>query len=243
MNAGKPGLLTRVLGRGAPVAAGSTAVTVAQPWQPPPVRSPVPRARLVYAFDATWSRHHAWAAAQKLQDRLLAVLPGQLEVALAWHSGGEVTFSKFTSNPARLRDQAAGVKCVAGTTQLLPILERVAARDRAAVVLYVGDCFEEDERRAARIADKLRLRETRVIILHDGPPPDAFAVITERTGGALLPFDTSALDRLGDLLQAVAVLAVGNVELVEAQKAALPAASLLLENLDPKRLLIGRAKS
>ena len=68
---------------------------------------------------------------------------------------------------------------------------------------------------------------------------EVFAEIAERTGGALLPFDISSFDRIGEeLLELVAVLAVEAV----AAKPATPAATLLLEKLDPKRLLIGHAK-
>jgi hypothetical protein len=189
--------------------------------------------RLVFAIDATASREPAWEALSKpLHDKLLAALPDGLEVALAIHGGGRLqTFSRFTSNPAELRDIAASVRCQSGETRLLDILDRAAGEKGVSCVCYVGDAFEEDAKRARRIADALRLNGTRVIILHDGPPPDAFGMIAERTGGALLPFDSSALDALGELLQAVAVLAVGDVELLIAQQERMPAATLLLEHL------------
>jgi hypothetical protein len=132
------------------------------------------------------------------------------------------------------------VTCIAGRTQLVPILERVVGME-GATVLYVGDDFEESAKRARAVADRLLLQGTRVIILHDGPPPRAFGMIADRTGGALLSFDT-APDQLAGLLQAVAVLAVGNADLLETKQATLPAATLLLEHLDPKRLMIGHGK-
>jgi hypothetical protein len=226
-------------------AVAKPAENVPAPWVPPasePWVPPADKARLVFALDATASRKHAWEHAKRLQDRLLnGVAACALEIALAVHSGGKVRFSKnFTSDAGKLRDLAASVECRAGSTKLLPILERVAARDLARTVLYVGDAFEEDAGEARRIADRLRARETRVIILHDGPPPSAFGMIADMTGGTLLPFDTSALDRLGDLLQAVGVYAAGGAEALKTAAPTLPAATLLLENLDPKRLLIGR---
>ena len=84
-------------------------------------------------------------------------------------------------------------------------------------------------------------QETRVIILHDGPPPVAFGEIAERSGGALLPF-ASALDQLGELLGAVAALAVGGIAAVEEQQATMPAAAVLLEKLDPKQLMIAHKR-
>lgn len=212
------------------------------------------RPRLVFAFDATASREPAWGAARQLQDSLLAALPGELEVALAVHAGSRVTlFSDFTSNASELRDQAAGVRCAAGITRLLDILDRaVKLKPAPSVVVYVGDVFEESRRRALRLADDLLLRGTRVIILHDTghpggasrrvsvlPGDDVFNELAERTGGAVLPFDITALPSLRELLQAVAVLAVGDVELLQKKQATMPAAKLLLENLGSKPPLIG----
>lgn len=203
------------------------------------------RPRLVVGFDATISRQAAWDAFSKpLHDKVLRALPGELLVALAVHGGNRVhTFTPFVADAGELRDRAAGVTCRAGQTRLIEILERVARmREGVGVVLYIGDAFEEDERDARRIADVLARRQTRVIILHDGPPPAAFGEIVDRTAGALLPFDTSALDALGALLEAVAVLAVGDVELLETKQATMPAATLLLEHLSDRKFSTRRAR-
>jgi hypothetical protein len=200
------------------------------------------RPRLVFAFDATSSRSHVWSRAIKLADALLRAVPDQLDVALAVHGGGLVhTFTPFTSKLGKLRDTAAGVRCQAGGTRLLDILARVLKIDPPpAVVLYIGDAFEENEKQARRMADALLAKETRVIILHDGPAPRAFGVIAERSGGALLPFNARAVDKLDELLGVVAVLAVGGIEAVEEQAPVVPAANELLHKLDPSRLLLGR---
>jgi hypothetical protein len=220
----------------APVPKAETAER-AGPWMPP---EPVTALRLVLAVDATASRAGAWGAAKALTDDMLGALPGKLEAALAVHGGSKVkTFTRFTSNPGKLRDMAAGIECESGTTRLLEILEQVLAMRRVGWVVYIGDAFEEDEAKARKIADKLLAKGTRVIILHDGPPLDVFASITERTGGALLPFEAAALSRMGELFAAVAVVAVGGTEALKARQATMPAATLLLEHLDPKRLLIG----
>lgn len=200
------------------------------------------RPRLVFAVDATASREPVWRNAKKRTDALFKALPGELDVALAVHAGGRLhTFTPFTAKPGKLRDMAAGVKCQAGGTRLLDILARVLKLDRVGVVLYIGDAFEESEATACRLADALLKQETRVVILHDcRKPPVAFAEIAERSGGALLPFDASAVDHLGELLGAVAVLAAGGVEAVAERQATVPAASELLHKLDPKHLLLGR---
>ena len=168
----------------------------AGPWVPP---EPMTAVRLVLAVDATASRATAWGAAKALTNDLLGALPGNLEAAFAVYGGNELKpFTRFTSNPGKLRDLAAGIKCKAGNTQLLEILERVLTMRGVGWVVFIGDAFEEDEAKARQIADKLLAKGTRVIILHDGPALDVFASITERTGGALLPFHASGLARMGD---------------------------------------------
>ena len=208
------------------------------PWLPDAV--PAARKRLVFAFDATASRSDAWDAAKGLTDTLLGTLPGQLDVALAVHGGEKLhTFTGFTANAGKLRDKAAGVQCRAGFTKLLDILRRVDSLGNVDVVLYIGDAFEESEAKAAKLADRLGQGGTRVVILQDGDDDDArgvFAGIAERTGGALLPFNISSLKRVRELTEAVAVLAVGGTELLETKQATMPAATLLLEHLDTKRI-------
>lgn len=202
--------------------------------------------RLLFGFDATASRAKSWRHATKLTDTLLAALPDRLGVCLAVHGGGRLhTLTRYTTSPAKLRDRAAGVYCEAGGTRLLDILAHSAAV-QADLVLYIGDSFEELASKAGALADRLRRCGTRVIILQEGDDDYArgvFGEIADRTGGAVLPFDVSSFDRIGkELLELIAVLAADGVAAVEARQEASPAAEMLLENLDPKRLLIGQAK-
>jgi hypothetical protein len=208
-------------------------------------------ARLVFAFDATASRSEAWETSKQLTDVLFTALPGQLDVALAAFGGGELhTFTPFLSDARKLRKVAAGVECISGRTMLLSILWRVLAADQCDVVVFIGDSFEESGSEAVRIADALKEKGTRVIFLFDrawrdavgvpspatpslhgffDPAETVFADIAARTGGDVLPFNSSSVSKLRELLGAVAVLAVGGVELLEQQ--ASPGATLLLEHL------------
>jgi hypothetical protein len=214
------------------------------PWVPPaswPKPSPAERPRLVFAVDATSSRAAAWETAKKLQDRLFAAVPGELDVCLAVHGGNKVhTFTPFVADATELRKLAARVRCRAGYTRLLDILAR-SLKTGASVVVYIGDVFEESDRKALHLAGLLKRNKTRVIILHDLAARDfdggeVFRAIAEITGGAVLPFDPSSLERLGELLEAVAVLAVGGVALVEEKRPSMPAAGLLLEHLGRQRI-------
>ena len=126
------------------------------------------RPRLVFAIDATASREPAWQAARETTDALFDALPGQLDVALAVHGGSRVhTFTPFTTKPAELRNTAAGIACQAGGTQLVEVLARSRDAGGVRVVVYIGDVFEEDADEAAAVADTLRLRGCRMVILHD----------------------------------------------------------------------------
>jgi hypothetical protein len=226
---------------------------------PPPLRAVAPpapgarpspiveRPRVTLAVDASSSRAPAWKASQRVMGGLFTALPGEVDVNLAVHGGGRLhTYTAFMPDADSLRPIAARIRCKAGYTKLCDIFERVLKSERVRVVVYVGDVFEEQRSKVIRLAKALLLNETRVIILHDGGSRDAddgevFRTIAAITGGAVLPFDASALDDLGQMLQAVAVLAVGGTELLESRQETMPAAPLLLERLaDSKQLLIGK---
>jgi hypothetical protein len=196
------------------------------------------RPRLIFGFDATASREPAWATARTVTDALVKALPGELDVALAVHGGSMLhTFTEFTADPNRLRDRAAGIRCLAGMTRLLPILSRALSNPGVRVVTYIGDVFEESPVRGRKLADEMGLRGIKLIVLHDTSDWNAkrdaevFLDLARRTGGCVLPFDANAPARLRELLAAVAVYAVGGSDLLEEKRDELPGAVLLLEHL------------
>jgi hypothetical protein len=200
--------------------------------------SPPTRHRLIFGFDATASREPAWATARSVTDALVKALPGELDVALAVHGGSRLhTFTEFTANAGTLRDHAAGVRCRAGFTQLLPILSRALSNPGVRVVTYIGDVFEESPRRGQKLADAMGQQGIRLIVLHDVADWNArrdaevFLDLARRTGGCVLPFDANAPARLRELLAAVAVYAVGGMELLEERSDELPGALMLLQHL------------
>jgi hypothetical protein len=221
----------------APSAAAARLSALGHAEPPAESRNPA-RPRLVFAVDATASREPAWAAARKVTDTLVSVLPGELDVALAVHGGSRVhTFTAFTSEAATLRDRAAGVACEAGITRLLPILSVSLKQPAVRVVVYIGDVFEESVLQGRRLADAMGLQNTKLIVLHDTADPAArrdaevFWDLAKRTGGCVLPFDANAPGRLRDLLSAVAVYAVGGEKLLRQRRHELPGAVALLEHL------------
>ena len=196
------------------------------------------RPRLIFGFDATASREPAWAAARHVTDALVRALPGELDVALAVHGGSRLhTFTEFTADPNALRDRAASIACIAGHTQLLPILSRALASPGVRVVTYIGDVYEESLARGRKLADEMGRRGIKLIVLHDTADWNArrdaelFLDLARRTGGCVLPFDASAPDRLREFLAAIAVLAVGGTALLREKRRELPGAVLLLQHL------------
>ena len=230
------GRLRTLASTAATVAAG--ALPALNHAQPPAQSGAAPRPRLIFAVDATASREPAWAAARRVTDVLVKALPGELDVALAVHGGSRVhTFTAFTADAATLRDQAAGVACVAGLTRLLPILSVSLTQPAVRVVVYIGDVFEESLSQGRLLADAMGRQGTRLIVLHDTADRSArrdaelFWDLAKRTGGCVLPFDASSSARLRDLLSAVAVYAVGGEKLLMQRRGELPGAVALLDHL------------
>jgi hypothetical protein len=143
-----------------------------------------PRARLVFAVDATASRSAAWDTARAVTDTLFQALPGELDVALAVHGGSRVhTFTAFVRDPNILRDTAAGISCKTGATQLVDIMRRTADAAGVKVLLYIGDTFEEDIQEARGAADRLKAGGIRLIVLHDEPERNQAAAERVRRSG------------------------------------------------------------
>ena len=193
------------------------------------------------ASDATASRERAWATARQVIDALVQALPGELDVALAVHGGSRLhTFTEFTADPNTLRDRAASIACVAGHTQLLPILSRSLSSPNVRVVTYIGDVYEEFPARGRKLADELGRRGIKLVVLHDivdwtaRRDAELFLDLARRTGGCVLPFDASAPGRLRELLAAIAVFAVGGAKLLQDKRGELPGAVLLLQHLGPR---------
>jgi hypothetical protein len=83
---------------------------------------------------------------------------------------------------------AMGIRCRSGDTRLIDILAR-AEREKPKVVVYIGDCFEESQREAVSVAERLKAQGTRVIFLRDGndrTTAQVFPKLAVLAGGAVL---------------------------------------------------------
>lgn len=200
------------------------------------------RPRLLFAMDATASREGAWNVAKEITGTMFEAVPGALDVALAWHSGGRLQqVTPFSPDTRSFLEKVHAVRCVAGGTALKEILARATSTVRLKALIYIGDCFEENASEALELAKQLKLRGVRCFLFHDrssmvqGYDVDTaskvFGEIARITGGALLPFDESAPELVKQLLEAIAYYAAQGMKALQAKSKTLPAARLLLEQM------------
>lgn len=174
--------------------------------------------RLVFALDATASREPAWDRASHLQAEMFeaAAALGGLAIQLAWYRG----FHEFEASPwyvqsRPLLERMGAVRCAAGQTQILRVLEHAAAehaRQRVGALVFVGDCVEEPPAALYRAAGRLGVLGVPAFMFLEGRDAHATTVFTEiarRSGGAFCPFDAGSAEQLRALLTAVAVYASG----------------------------------
>jgi hypothetical protein len=197
--------------------------------------------RLVFALDATASRLPLWGVARELTAGMIreAASIGTLNLQLVYFRGGvdsppECVASQWTSDSARLAAMMARVECRAGYTQIARILRHAqheTLQAKVGAVVFIGDACEsenDDLDKLTAPAIALGRLRTPVFVFQEGRDPEtekAFRKIAEWSGGAYGRFDTGAGKQLGDLLKAVALLAVGGTTALEGRK---DAGSMLL---------------
>ena len=124
--------------------------------------------RLLFSMDATASRQAAWNIAKEITGAMFDAIPGELDVALAYHGGGFLQdVTPFTSKQTGFKRKLQQVRCRAGGTAFNPILDKAVNIPRLKALIYIGDCFEEDEDHAYFLANQLLLKGVRVFIFHD----------------------------------------------------------------------------
>lgn len=176
------------------------------------------RGRLIFAMDATGSREPSWDRACQIQGRMFEATDrlGGLSVQLVYYRGlGEIEASPWVASAADLTRRMSGVFCLGGETQIGAVLRHAIAetkRRKVDVLVFVGDCMEEDIDALCRDAGELGLLGVPVFVFHEGDDPiarRAFKQIARLSNGAYCRFDAKSADALADLLRAVAVYAAG----------------------------------
>jgi hypothetical protein len=186
-----------------------------------PLESGVPRARLVFALDATMSRQPTWDLACRLQGEMFAAASqaGRLSVQLVYFRGfDECRSSRWVADPRALMNLMTKIDCRGGQTQIKRVLRHArneAIQSPLKVIVYVGDAMEEPIDDLCAIAGELGLLGLKAFMFHEGHDPDAaraFQEIARLTGGAYARFDTKAPQVLSELLRAAAAYATSGVE-------------------------------
>ncbi len=186
-----------------------------------PLQSGAPRARLVFALDATMSRQPTWDLACRVQGEMFTAAgqAGGLSVQLVYFRGfDECRSSRWVEDPRALTSLMTRIACRGGHTQIGRVLRHVrseAGRSPLKVLVYVGDAMEEPIDDLCAVAGELGLLGIKAFMFHEGHDPDAaraFQEIARLTDGAYARFDTSAPQALVELLRAAAAYAASGVE-------------------------------
>jgi hypothetical protein len=200
-------------------------------------RTRATRGRLIFAIDATASREPTWNMAAGLQSHMFeeAAKIGNLEVQLTWYRGAnECAHTPWTTDTGELAAQMRRIRCDAGSTQIIRVLEHIReenAREKVSAAIFVGDAIEEPPPALYAVATGLGVPlfcfqegDAPVVLLNRyGTPFTSFDMpsqtvetifreLARLTGGAWARFDVSAAARLGELLAAVAAFATGGLK-------------------------------
>jgi hypothetical protein len=195
------------------------------------LRSPTPRSslgsgRLIFSLDATASREGTWDQACKLQGEMFEATAGLagpgLEIQLMFYRGyNECKSSRWVGTAAELHQLMRSVHCIGGRTQIERVLTHAineTEKAKVSAVVFVGDAMEEDLDRLCHHAGKLGSLGVPLFIFQEGNDPDAAATFKEMarvSRGAYLSFDLASIERLKELLAAVAVYATGGYAALE----------------------------
>jgi hypothetical protein len=202
-------------------------------------KQPASMARLIFIVDATGSRQPTWDTASALQARMFqeAGKLGSLQVQLIYFRGlnelAECRASPWTGNASELTRLMSHINCRMGETQIAKardLVKREHAREPVKAVVYIGDQCEEKPDAIAGTITGLGVQCFVFMEGHDTNAEPIFRSMARLTNGAFERFDPSAIDKLADLLRAVAAFAVGGL------------AALTDQRTDAAKLLLGQMK-
>jgi hypothetical protein len=186
----------------------------------------LPRGRLIFALDATASREPSWAIARELQGKMFreAAPIGRLDVQLVFYGGDKCRTSKWLSSGEELARLMGKIACDAGMTQIGRVLDHVLHEHETVpvqAVTFIGDAMEEEIDVLAAKAARLGAAGVPIFIFQEGRHAvvrKAFWLLALKSGGGYFEFNPDrprAVEQLSAQLNAVARLAVGDVEALE----------------------------
>lgn len=174
--------------------------------------------RLMFALDATASRQQTWDLACELHAELFneAAQLGNIAIQLCYYRGiDQFVASPWTTEAAQLARNMNAVSCRGGQTQIVRLLDhavREASRHPVRTLVFIGDCFEEDDVEVMKLAGQLAIRQLPVFVFQERGERRAtriFKAIAGMTHGAYAPFDSNSPGELRRLLGAVAHYTTG----------------------------------
>lgn len=203
---------------GAPQLSSAAAAFLAKLKATPATGPGVGRGRLIFALDATASRQPTWDGACRITGEMFETTAaiGGLDVKLVFYRGfNECQASRWLSTAAELHRVMQRVSCLGGVTQIERVLLHAiadAGKNKVNALVFVGDAVEEKADRLCHLAGELGSLNVPIFVFHEGHDPvaaAAFKQIANLSHGAYLSFDLASINRLKELLGAVAVYATG----------------------------------
>ena len=193
-----------------------------------PLPSAAGRGRLIVSLDATASREPTWDQAAHITHAMFdatASLGGLMTQLVFYRGFNECKASRWLTTAAELHRVMAAVRCLAGMTQIARLLDhaiRETEQRKVNALVFIGDAMEEPVNALGRRAGELGRLGVPVFAFHEGNDPtaaSAFRQIASLSNGAYLPFDLGSIDRLKQLLAAIAVYATGGMAALTAYSA------------------------
>jgi hypothetical protein len=211
-------MTTPTLSSDSPWAKGEVAAFIDKLKSAQPAPTGGGRGRLIFALDATASREPTWDQACRIQGEMFEATAaiGGLDLQLVFYRGyDECKASRWLSTATDLHRVMRSVSCVGGETQIERVLShaiRETGRAKVNALVFVGDAMEEKVDRLCRLAGELGALGVPIFVFQEGNLPDAEAAFRQMatlSKGAYCRFDLAGIDRLKELLAAVAVYATG----------------------------------
>ena len=198
------------------------------------------KTKLIIAIDATGSRHQSWETATKVQGNILddaIAAHSRIELKIGYFRGiGELKFTGWESNPAKIKRPMQAISCEAGKTQITRLFNHTIDAG-ATSAIFIGDAMEEDKGALLAAAEaqncQWHMVQDKSHWNHSVDVEPAFRQIAAITGGTYLSYggrgesEREVAQQLSQSMKALAVLSAAGVDgLIKLDT---PAAVALLE--------------
>jgi hypothetical protein len=182
----------------------------------------LPRARVIFAVDATASREASWNVARDLQAKMFieAGAAGLLQLQLVYFQANTCRASKWATRGEELARWMGAIQCETGLTQIEKVLQHALREHEKAPVhgiTFIGDSMEENIDKLGALADELGAAGVPVHMCQEGDDiiaRNAFRLLALKTGGTYSAFNSAmpqTIERLSAELNKIARGAVAAI--------------------------------